>query len=397
MSWSRLSAAGLLLGAVLATVQPAQAIPAFARKYGFSCTMCHQPMPRLTAFGAAFGDAGFQFDPGEVPRDTQDVRDPRLRLPRMLPLAVRFDVYGHYWDHDGARGLDFQAPWLIKLLAGGQLADRISYYMYFFLTERGEVAGLEDAYLHFVEPAGLPFDVLVGQFQVSDPLFKRELRLEYEDYQPYRVRVGMASPDLTYDRGLSLGASPWAGGDVVLQVVNGRGLEHASERRVYDPDGTKNVAGRVSQTLGPLRIGGFVYTGVERQAGIGNRTLIWGPDATLGRGAVELNVQLLRRRDDNPFFAMEARDAVVDAAFGELIWHPGGPAGRLTLLALANWIESDGAVFRLPGAPGLLDSYRSVVAAASWLLATNVRVIGEGGWDLDTARPRATLGVVTAF
>ena len=32
--------------------------------------------------------------------------------------------------------------------------------------------------------------VLAGQFQVSDPLFKRELRLEYEDYQPYRVRVG---------------------------------------------------------------------------------------------------------------------------------------------------------------------------------------------------------------
>jgi hypothetical protein len=397
MSTSRLSAAGLLLGAVLAAAQPAEGIPAFARKYGFSCTMCHQPMPRLTPFGAAFGDGGFQFDPGEIPRDTQAVGDPRLRLPRSLPLAVRFDVYGHYWDHEDARGFDFQAPWLIKLLAGGQLADRISYYLYFFLTERGEVAGLEDAYLHFVEPAGMPFDLIAGQFQVSDPLFKRELRLEYEDYQPYRVRVGMASPDLTYDRGVSLGASPWHGGDVVLQVVNGRGLEHASERRTYDPDGLKNVAGRVSQAFGPVRIGGFVYAGTERQAGIGNRTLIWGPDATLGRGDVEFNLQFLRRRDDNPFFGLDARDAVVDAGFGELIWHPGGPAGRLTLLALLNWIESDRAVFRLPGTPGLLDSYRSVVAGASWLLATNVRLIGEGGWDLDSSRPRATLGVVTAF
>src|SRR3546814_13507529 len=56
--------------------------------------------------------------------------------------------------------------------------------------ERGEVAGLEDAYLQFNDVLGSGVDVIAGQFQVSDPLFKRELRLEYEDYMPYRVRVG---------------------------------------------------------------------------------------------------------------------------------------------------------------------------------------------------------------
>jgi hypothetical protein len=31
--------------------EPAEAIPAFARKYRVSCALCHQPFPRLNAFG----------------------------------------------------------------------------------------------------------------------------------------------------------------------------------------------------------------------------------------------------------------------------------------------------------------------------------------------------------
>jgi len=52
--------------------------------------------------------------------------------------------------------------------------------MYFLLSERGEVAGLEDAYVQFTDVAGTGVALLLGQFQVSDPLFKRELRLAQE-------------------------------------------------------------------------------------------------------------------------------------------------------------------------------------------------------------------------
>ena len=42
-------------------VQNANAIPAFARKYGFSCNVCHVPgFPKLNDFGNIFRDQGFQ-------------------------------------------------------------------------------------------------------------------------------------------------------------------------------------------------------------------------------------------------------------------------------------------------------------------------------------------------
>src|SRR5688500_951863 len=192
-----------------ATSANAITIPAFARKYRTTCATCHSPVPRLNAFGERFAENGFEF-PGVPPSDTIATGDPLLRLQNTLPLAVRIDAYmAAYARGRGAQvAADQQTPWVLKLLSGGQVADKISYYMYFLLSERGEVAGLEDAYVQFTDIAGSGVNVMAGQFQVSDPMFKRELRLEYEDYQPYRVRVGDTRADLTYDRGLMALWSP---------------------------------------------------------------------------------------------------------------------------------------------------------------------------------------------
>src|SRR5436853_6674257 len=38
-----------------------QAIPAFSRQYGTSCSTCHLDFPKLNDFGKAFKDAGFKF------------------------------------------------------------------------------------------------------------------------------------------------------------------------------------------------------------------------------------------------------------------------------------------------------------------------------------------------
>lgn len=186
---------GALLGRAAAVLVPATVsanatIPAFARKYGVSCSACHAPVPRLNAVGEQFAENGFEFSTSEQPRDTIATGDPLLRLQREIPLAVRLDAYATALSSvapDEAR-VDLLVPYGIKLLSGGQIADGVSYSMYFYLAERGEVAGLEDAYIQFTDILGSGVSVLAGQFQVSDPLVKRELRLEYEDYQPYRVR-----------------------------------------------------------------------------------------------------------------------------------------------------------------------------------------------------------------
>ncbi|MGQ0639812.1 MAG: hypothetical protein ACT4P6_03430 [Gemmatimonadaceae bacterium] len=407
-----------LLLALPATAQAHRLkIPAFARKYGISCQVCHAPVPRLTAAGEAFAGNGFEFQVGEEPRDTVATGDPLLRLQRTLPLAVRFDAYAQVLSNAKAGQVsnDLQTPWVLKLLSGGQVADKVSYYLYFLLTERGEVAGLEDAYLQFTDLGGSGVSIIAGQFQVSDPLFKRELRLPYEDYQAYRVRVGDARADLSYDRGIMALFSPWRGADVAVEVVSGRGLNIASADRQYDGDNGKSGVLRFSQEIGPLRVGAFGYAGSERANGVRNRIAMWGPDATLSLGSVgELNVQYYRRTDNDPFYgscttadpcpggATRPFETNVDAAFAEAMFWPQGPAGRFFVNALYNWINADAPVVSLrlgeqATAPGFLSKYRTANLGLHYVLRRNVRLMTEAGWDFDRDQARLIAGTMVAF
>ena len=58
---------------------PAEAIPAFARKYRVTCTVCHTTAPALNDFGERFAGNGFQFVVGEPPRDTIPTGDRTAR------------------------------------------------------------------------------------------------------------------------------------------------------------------------------------------------------------------------------------------------------------------------------------------------------------------------------
>lgn len=391
------------LGLLAAEVAPADAIPPFARRYRASCSLCHSPAPRLTEFGEQFAGNGFVFMHGEEPRDTIATGDTLLALGSRLPIGLRIDAYLQARTNapqDEAR-FDFQTPYGIKLFSSAVIAKNISYYLYFFLTERGEVAGLEDAYVQFSDLGGTGVSVMVGQFQASDPLFKRELRLEFEDYQVYRVRVGDTRADLTYDRGLMAVWSPWANGDLAVQVLNGRGLTAAGDNRQFDRDPWKNVAVRYSQGFGPLRLGAFGLFGTEEADDVENRFTIWGPDATLALGSsAELNVQYLRRTDDDPFYdaAGAPEETVVQGGFAELVWSPTGPTGRWYFTGLVNWLESDDPVFTVrQGEPGPIERYRTAALGASYLLRRNLRLLLEPQYDLDEERVRFTAGFTAAF
>src|SRR3970282_2101998 len=119
-----------LVLAMIATVgvaQTASAIPAFARKYRVSCQQCHAPVPRLNAFGEAFAANGFEFAVGEPPRDTLATGDALLRLQNDIPRAVRYDAYLRAQNRptQGQNSIDLQTPWVIKLLSGGQVRERV--------------------------------------------------------------------------------------------------------------------------------------------------------------------------------------------------------------------------------------------------------------------------------
>jgi hypothetical protein len=373
---------------VVASAAPASAIPAFARKYQISCSTCHAPFPRLKPYGEEFAGRGFRMeDPAAEPaRATLDVGDPLLRLPRDLPLALRFDGFASYKE-DAAAETDFELPWVVKLLSGGPIHDRISYYVY-GIFEDGESIKLEDAWVQFNSVAGMPVDLLAGQFQVSDPLFKRELRLERNDYEIYRIRVGEVPTNLTYDRGLVITWHAPAEVDAVLEVVNGNGIGAVTDGD-FDGDADKNFAGRLVRSFGPTRLG--VFGGWGRSSGpAGAESDLWvlGPDVALDVGdRWQLNAQYLERRDSDPRYERHAGDDFVTrGGFAEAHWLPQGADGRWVLTGLYNWIESD-----------VEPRYQDASLTCTRLLRRNFRLVAEGEYDLEAERTRASLGFSTAF
>lgn len=375
-----------------------QAMPAFARKYGLSCKTCHAPFPKLKPYGDEFAANGFVIKDKPTPRYNIDTGDSLLSLLRDVPIAFRLEGFLNY-NSEGSRTFDFSAPHLLKIISGGELFKNVSYYFYFFFSEKGEIAGIEDAFVMFNNLFGSDLDLYVGQFQVADPLFKREIRLPYEDYYVYGARPGFSTIDLTYDRGLMLTYGFATGTDVTLEVVNGNGIGEGNIFDNFDQDKFKNVMLRVSQDIVPaLRVGAFGYLGKEQPQvdenpfGLASSVTIYGADATLSAAPFELNLQYLERRDANPFFEtpLPLTKIATRGGFAELIFRPRGDDGRWYGAGLFNWVDS--------GDPGI--RYTAATAHAGYLLRRNMRLIAEAtyifrGLAADTVR--LDTGLVLAF
>lgn len=376
----------ILLSVVIVAGQ-SYAIPAFARKYDMSCNTCHAPIPKLKAYGDEFAGNGFQLADKESPRFFRETGDDELLLMRELPFALRLEGYMR-WQPQTARRFDFQAPYLLKILSGGIIAKDISYYFYFFFSERGEVAGIEDAFIMFNNLFGSELDVYLGQFQVSDPLFKRELRLTLDDYQVYRTAPGASRVNLTYDRGIMFTYGFPSNTHITLEILNGTGIGGMDATRSFDSDKYKNVFLRVSQDVSEhIRVGGFGYVGKEERFGEVNSLWMVGPDVTLATEHVELNVQYVERQDTDPMFIAATRKTKTRGAFGELIYSPDGDKSRWYAAALYNWVEI------LPGNY----KYHSATGHFSFLPARNIRLIGEYTYDFVAKANKISAGFVSAF
>jgi hypothetical protein len=364
------------------------AIPAFARKYNMSCKTCHTPFPYLKPYGEEFAGNGFVLSDQEAPRYYVETGDPELSLIRDIPLAFRLDGYLTYNESKNER-TDFSTPVLFKLLTGGSITKDVAYYVYYIL-ENGEAGKIEDAWLMFNDLFGSDLDVTVGQFQVSDPLFKRELRLTRQDYLIYKVRPGFSQIDLTYDRGIMFGYGFETGTDLVLEILNGSGIGEGVSG-IFDKDEYKNIFGRVSQGIGEhLRLGGMIYTGKERHVRFQsevNKVLMFGGDATINFDRFELNVQYVQREDDNPYFSLsDLNDTFISkGAFAELIYRPLGDDSKWYGAFLFNLVETE------------YSTINSLTGHFGYLLSRNLRLAGEAGYDLKGKYVKGSLGFVTAF
>jgi len=362
------------------------AIPAFARKYNMTCKTCHSPFPKLKAYGDEFAGNGFVLKDQDAPRYFVETGDEKLSLIRDLPLAIR--VEGHLtFNEDKSEQSDFKSPLIFKLMSGGTIFKDVSYYAYYILEE-GDAGKLEDAFIMFNNLFGSGLAFSIGQFQVSDPLFKRELRLTRDDYYIYKVKVGSSNVNLTYDRGIMLNYGFETGTDITLEIVNGNGIGLPSNGN-FDNDKHKNFMGRISQDVNKhLRIGGFGYLGKEEINDVVNDLWMVGPDATISFDPLELNVQYVERRDKDPFFfGPPAIEIKTRGAFAELIYKPDGDNSDWYAVGLYNWVESNiGALDKKTGSAHL-----------GYVLARNIRLVGEYTHNFTDEYGKFSLGFVSAF
>ena len=84
---SVLAAAFALIFVILTASQSANALPAFARKYGLRCSACHESWPMLNYFGQKFKDNGYQL--------MNDRDSPIWQNPGYWPVTFRITPIWH--------------------------------------------------------------------------------------------------------------------------------------------------------------------------------------------------------------------------------------------------------------------------------------------------------------
>jgi hypothetical protein len=276
LSYVRRCVAAMMM-LLLVAAQSALAMPDFARKYSMTCAACHSAVPRLNQFGEFF--AGNNMKLPNWRDTTLSMGDDRLALPAQPPLGIRAQAYAQartgktidpVTGESERASTDFQSPYLVKLLASAPLSDHITFYFYGIFAEKGgngEVI-IEDAWFRHDDVFGSGIGMMLGQFQISDLMFPREIRLPFQDYMAYRMA------GITYDRGVLFDRT-FGAFDVGLGLTNGNGIEqnfdinspgYRRADKMFDNNASKTVFGRVGTEIGGVSVGLFGLLGEQANA-----------------------------------------------------------------------------------------------------------------------------------
>ena len=131
--------------AVLAP-QPAQAIPAFARKFGVKCYTCHTIPPALNKTGYMFKRLGYRMPPDEMdgtkpaPKITELDKDIKFNLTNSLAVITQGSFTVDKTTGDGTAPPPVPASTWMKprcLSAGAVPETGFSYFTHFELYQGG--------------------------------------------------------------------------------------------------------------------------------------------------------------------------------------------------------------------------------------------------------------------
>ncbi len=340
--------------------EPGQAIPAFARKYGFNCNMCHVSFTKLNDFGQRYRNYGYQMPGQEGSEKNIFETAPPVSLRTMPGMQAAhskelntsgFNLYG------------------FDLLSGGVMHKNISYLLIYTpridnpaKDFRGISGGASPSQEGSLEAANIVFSNLatgalnarIGRFEPA--YVAVSAKRSYYIGQPYSIYSFETPSRFVIDEnqmGAELTGHFRNGFLYGLGVVNGNGA---------NPDNNKfkDVYLRVSQTVGRgegqnagQRIGLFGYMGWQplsipaeslvspggETAGIDNRSLSrYGGDVSLNYAPFNLTALFMQGIEDKRFnFLNPTKEYKYTGGFAQLDYY-GLANNRILISALYNWV-----------------------------------------------------------
>jgi len=390
--------------ALLVLSQAALAIPAFARKHGFNCNMCHVAFPKLNDWGQRFRDNGYQI-PGQQGLE-------KTVFETGIPLAVRTTTGYSVYGTGGQTATGFHLYGL-DLLAAGVLHKNISFL--FVYTPRidepaadwsgpgngdnpGQLAAIESANIVFSNLIRDKLNLRVGRFEPGFQRFSSK-RLYYilQPFEIYNFAGTRSSFDFSANQiGIEATGRFKPGLKYALGYINGTGA---------NPDNNKfnDLYFALSKTFGPgegqstgQRVGVFGYLGwqptdltdtivspVGDISGRADRTYTRiGADLSLNWKTFNLQGIAFRGVDNSAFNEI---DPTVNYAFWggivQLDW-AGLANNRLVGSLMYNWVRppSSNSLLRVDAYSALMRYYLGSWSAVNIALHAEYthRALGSG-------------------
>jgi hypothetical protein len=274
-----------LLAVTLVDCRPADALPAFARKYGMPCSACHLAWPMLSPFGQQFKDNGYQMgNDRDAPIFQQAAywpstfrvtpiwhRESTSSAPvdgtdsagNTIPSQAHITTNGFDWS-----GLDFHTA--------GTLAKNYSFYVLPSSNNLGQFH-FESVWARIDNIGGSSWlNIKLGKFELDNLLSeKRILTLTnvagvYTNYHFQPVsEVGAGGPFYTFGIGDNQDGIEWMGHSKNDRTRVSAALISQNEGQPGLPTGSQYGAFFAASqafevgSLGLQRVGGFAFIGAE--------------------------------------------------------------------------------------------------------------------------------------
>lgn len=291
----------------------AEAIPAFARRYGLDCMFCHNVFPKLNTAGQRFKERGYRLER----EDAFVLKDWAKSVP----------VVGHgVVERSIVEGSPGAFAGHIHGISAGNLGDRFSYWVDDELDFGGSVflAKPDNAYLRFEVVKDGKLYVRAGRLELDLP-FSQTRNPHLFGYDIYYAFAGQETESLgAHKDGIEVGGDLRRGARWSAAVV--KGLDEGP------PGSPRNLFLRVSQREGGNRFGAFAYIGASKLSVPYPAPLIW--DDNLLRLGLDADLWVSRLNIYGVYLYGRNSNSIATAAA------PGGTRQPLTFtggFAQADW------------------------------------------------------------